>query len=63
MIREIRDLGVTIVLIEHVMRIIVAVCDHLAVFNEGRLLTQGAPREVLDQPSVREAYLGKEYKQ
>jgi branched-chain amino acid transport system ATP-binding protein len=60
-IREIRNLGVTIVVIEHIMRIIIAVCDHVAVFNEGRLLTQGPPRDVLAQPAVQEAYLGKEH--
>lgn len=62
LIQEIRKLGVTVIIIEHVMRIIIAVCDHVVVFNEGKVLSQGAPREVLAQPAVREAYLGKAYR-
>jgi branched-chain amino acid transport system ATP-binding protein len=59
LIRRIRDLGVTIVVVEHVMRIITTLCTHVVVLNEGRVLAHGAPEEVLVRPDVREAYLGK----
>ena len=59
LVKEIHASGVTIVVIEHVMRIIARLCDHAIVLNQGRLLAQGAPQEVLQNPAVREAYLGK----
>jgi branched-chain amino acid transport system ATP-binding protein len=59
LVREIHSSGVTIVVIEHVMRIIARLCGHAIVLNQGRLLAQGRPQEVLKDASVREAYLGK----
>ena len=59
LIRRIRDLGVTIVVVEHVMRIITTLCTHVVVLNEGRVLADGSPHEVLVRQDVREAYLGK----
>jgi branched-chain amino acid transport system ATP-binding protein len=53
--------GLTIVVVEHVMRAILAVSDQLLVLNRGRLLTQGAPRDVLADHRVVEAYLGHRY--
>jgi branched-chain amino acid transport system ATP-binding protein len=50
---------VTVIVIEHVMRIIARLCGHAVVLNQGRLLAQGAPQDVLRNDSVREAYLGK----
>lgn len=59
LVYEIHASGVTVVVIEHVMRIIARLCAHAIVLNEGRLLAQGAPKEVLTNDRVREAYLGK----
>ncbi|WP_264658087.1 ABC transporter ATP-binding protein [Azospirillum canadense] len=59
LVREIHVLGVTVVVIEHVMRIIARLCQHAIVLNQGRLLAEGAPQRVLTDPDVREAYLGK----
>jgi branched-chain amino acid transport system ATP-binding protein len=59
LVRAIHVCGVTIVVIEHVMRIIAALCQHAVVLNNGRLLAEGAPQAVLSDPAVREAYLGK----
>ena len=59
LVREIHESGVTIVVIEHVMRIIARLCGYAIVLNQGRLLAEGTPQEVLTQHSVREAYLGK----
>jgi branched-chain amino acid transport system ATP-binding protein len=59
LVREVHDAGVTIVVIEHVMRIIANLCDHAIVLNNGQLLSQGTPGLVLRDAAVREAYLGK----
>jgi branched-chain amino acid transport system ATP-binding protein len=59
LVREIHAAGVTVVVIEHVMRIIAKLCDHIVVLNNGHLLAEGEPQKVLSDPAVREAYLGK----
>ncbi len=61
MVRRVRDGGVTIVLIEHVMKVIVGVCSRALVLNFGRTLVEGPPAEVLKDPRVIEAYLGQRY--
>jgi branched-chain amino acid transport system ATP-binding protein len=61
MVRQVNRQGVTIVLIEHVMRVIVGVCTRALVLNFGRLLTEGKPEAVLRDPRVIEAYLGERY--
>ena len=61
MVRAVHASGVTIVLIEHVMRVIVGVCDRAIVLHFGKLLAEGVPREVLSDRRVIEAYLGERY--
>jgi branched-chain amino acid transport system ATP-binding protein len=61
LVRRIRRTGVTVVMIEHEMRIINNLCDRVVVLNQGTLLAEGAPREVLSRPEVQEAYLGKDF--
>jgi branched-chain amino acid transport system ATP-binding protein len=61
MIRAVHATGVTIVLIEHVMRVIVGVCERAIVLHFGKLLAEGVPREVLRDRLVIEAYLGERY--
>jgi len=61
MVRAVHATGVTIVLIEHVMRVIVGVCDRAIVLHFGKLLAEGVPREVLRDRLVIEAYLGERY--
>jgi branched-chain amino acid transport system permease protein len=59
LIRRIRDQGATIVFVEHVMRAVVALCDRVAVLNHGKLLAVGSVTDVMNDPAVVSAYLGK----
>ncbi|MEI6114775.1 MAG: ABC transporter ATP-binding protein [Burkholderiales bacterium] len=61
-IRRVHEAGVTIIIIEHVMSVISALCQHVLVLNQGALLASGEARDVLSDPIVREAYLGKGFK-
>jgi branched-chain amino acid transport system ATP-binding protein len=54
------EFGLTIVAIEHVMRIIMAVSDRVLALDQGRVIAEGRPREVTDNPQVKAAYLGDE---
>lgn len=56
--KELRDSGKTVVLIEHNMELIRELCDHLIVMDAGKLLAEGEPNKVLAQRDVIEAYLG-----
>jgi len=57
LIRKIRDRGVTVVLVEHDMELVMDVCDRIVVLNLGTLLAEGTPREIQENPAVIAAYL------
>ena len=57
-IRRIRERGVTILIIEHLMQAIMSLSDRIVVLNFGKKLAEGRPTEVANNPVVVEAYLG-----
>ncbi len=61
LIRAVAARGVTILIIEHLMKVVLSVCTRIAVLHHGELISVGAPNEVVADPRVVQAYLGKRY--
>lgn len=59
-IERIRDKGVTVVLIEHDMKLVMNICDNITVLSFGQKIAEGTPEEIRSNPQVIEAYLGRE---
>ncbi|MEP7288464.1 MAG: ABC transporter ATP-binding protein [Chloroflexota bacterium] len=58
LIRDINQLGITVLVIEHVMKVIMSVCQRVIVLDYGKKIAEGTPQEVTNNPAVIKAYLG-----
>lgn len=61
LIRLINKQGITVLIVEHVMRVIMGLCDHVAVLHHGAKIFEGTPKEVVNDKNVVKIYLGKRY--
>ncbi len=60
LVKRIRDKGITIVMIEHVMKAIMSVCERIIVLHHGEKIAEGTPREIANSKKVVEVYLGEQ---
>ena len=59
LVREVRDSGVTVVLVEHVMKAIMRISDRVVAMHQGEKIAEGPPARVVEEPAVLAAYFGK----
>lgn len=63
LIKKIRDNGISILIVEHIMKVIMTISDRIHAINFGQTIAEGAPEEVANNPAVVEAYLGEMHAQ
>jgi branched-chain amino acid transport system ATP-binding protein len=61
LVKLIRKQGITILIVEHVMRVIMGLCDRVTVLHHGEKICEGAPEEVCNDENVVKVYLGKKF--
>ncbi|HMK37341.1 MAG TPA: ABC transporter ATP-binding protein [Desulfomonilaceae bacterium] len=62
LIKKIRDSGVTIIIVEHIMKVIMTISDRILAINHGMVIAEGTPAEVASNHEVIAAYLGEDYR-
>ena len=60
-VRRVRESGVSVFIVEHVLRAIMEMCDYVYVLESGKLIAEGTPEEIRHNPLVITAYLGDDY--
>lgn len=61
LIQKTREVGVTIIIVEHIMKVIMSISNRILAINFGREIARGTPREIANHPEVIKAYLGEAY--
>jgi branched-chain amino acid transport system ATP-binding protein len=61
LLRRIHGMGITLVIVEHIMEVIMTLAERVIVFNQGHVIAQGKPEEVVKDEGVIQAYLGRNH--